>query len=40
MLHLSLLPHTIEEFDSLRADGSSREETFERLVADAVRRKR
>jgi hypothetical protein len=37
---LSLLPDIIEQFDSLRADGATREETFEHLVTAAVRRKR
>jgi hypothetical protein len=40
VLHLNLLPETIERFDALRDAGTTREEAFERLVDAASRRKR
>lgn len=39
-LRLSLPPEVIDEFDSLRVDGASREETFEVLVSAAARRRK
>lgn len=40
VVHLALLPDIVQQLDSLRDDGSSREEVVERLVKAAVRRRK
>ena len=40
MLHLAVLPDVVEQLDSLRDDGVSREDVVEGLIRAEVRRKR